>query len=86
MSLVKHYYDYPKKVLCPILIIQGENDDLVPTTSAKYVYDTVNSKVKKLVFVKSATHDIFKSKNRLEIYNLIEDFLKKITKGGVENI
>lgn len=86
MSLVRHYYDYPKDVVCPILIIQGKSDDLVPLTSSKYVYDTVQSKVKKLVYVKGTTHDIFRSSNKLEIYNVIEKFLKNTVKGGVENI
>lgn len=76
MHLIKKYYDYPKDVTCNILIIQGKNDNLVPLSSAKYVYDSVKSKEKKLIFIDDATHDIFRSKKKLEIYNIVEIFLK----------
>ncbi len=77
MSLIKEYYNYPKEIKCPILLIQGKNDNLVPLTSVKYVYDSVKSKEKKLVYVNSLTHDIFRSNRDEEIYKLVEDFYKK---------
>ena len=86
MSLVKHYYDYPKDVSCPVLIIQGKNDNLVPLTSSEYVYNTVKSKTKKLIYVNELTHDVFRGNNRLEIYNIVEDFFKHNIKGGIDNI
>jgi len=86
MSLVKHYYDYPRDVYCPVLIIQGKNDNLVPLSSSEYVYNTVKSKTKKLIYVKDLTHDVFRGKNELEIYNIVEDFFKHNIKGGIDNI
>lgn len=86
MELVKKYYDYPKNIICPVLIIQGKNDNLVPITSSKYVYDSVSSKLKKLVYVDKLTHDVFRSSNKLEIFKLIEHFLKNKEKGGTYNI
>ena len=77
MSLVRDYYDYPKDVTCPTLIIQGKNDNLVPLTSSKYVYDTIISKDKKLVYIDDLTHDVFRGDNPEEIYKLIESFLKR---------
>lgn len=86
MNLVKQYYDYPKDVFCPILIIQGKNDNLVPLTSSEYVYNTVKSKTKKLIYVDGLTHDVFRGKNKLHIYSIVEKFLKHGTKGGIDNI
>lgn len=77
MTLIKKYYNYPKEIECPILLIQGKNDNLVPLTSVKYVYDSVKSKEKKLVYVNFLTHDIFRSNRNKEIYKLVEDFYKK---------
>lgn len=77
MTLIKNYYDYPSKVHCPVLIIQGKNDNLVPLTSSEYVYSEVKSKDKKLVYIDDATHDIFESNNSEEIFKLVEKFLKR---------
>lgn len=86
MDLVKKYYDCPSKVSCPILIIQGKNDNLVPISSSKYVYDTVKSKIKKIVYVEGLTHDVFRCYNKLDIYKIVEQFLKYNIKGGIDNL
>ena len=87
MELVKEYYNYPKEVTCPVLIIQGKSDNLVPITSSEYVYDNIKSKTKFLVFVEGLNHDVFRTVKKEKIYNIIEDFLKYyIKRGGIENI
>ncbi len=85
MELVKKYYNTPKQITCPILIIQGKSDDIVPITSSEYVYNSVNSNIKKLVFVEGLTHDIFKPSEDTMIYELVEDFLRHSKKGGIYN-
>ena len=86
MELIKKYYDTPENITCPILILQGKNDNLVPITSSEYVYKSVKSKIKKLVYIDGATHDIFKSSNNLTIFKTVEEFLQHGTKGGIDNI
>lgn len=86
MELVKKYYDCPKKVNCKVLILQGKNDNLVPLTSSEYVYNSVLSKSKGLIFIDKATHDIFRSKNKLEIFKLVESFLKGKKIEEIDNI
>lgn len=81
MNLVKEYYNCPKDVSCPILIIQGKKDNIVRTSSSKYVYNSVKSKVKKIVYVNDLTHDVFYSKRSNEIYNIILKFLKNSESG-----
>ena len=80
-NLVLKYYDTPKDVFCPVLIIQGKKDDIVPVSSAEYVYNNINSSIKKLVFVNDVTHDVFKGKRSKDIIKLIEDFLKRTEDG-----
>lgn len=87
MELVKEYYDYPKEVNCPVLIIQGKQDNLVPITSSQYVYDNIKSRLKRLVLVDGLTHDIFRTEKKLEIYNIVQNFLKYYPiRGGIDNI
>ena len=81
MNLVKEYYNCPKDVFCPILIIQGKKDNIVRTSSSMYVYNSVKSKIKKIVYVNDLTHDVFYSKRSNEIYNIILKFLKNSESG-----
>lgn len=76
-NLVLKYYDSPKSIYCPTLIIQGKNDDIVPISSSKYVFDNIQSEVKKIVYVNDLTHDTFKGKRANEVIKIIENFLKK---------
>lgn len=84
MSLIKKYYHVPKNVKCPILILQGDEDHLVPRSSSEYVYSEVQSNNKKLVYIKGATHDIFKCEKQEEIFEIIEQFLKNKFIGGID--
>lgn len=86
MSLVKKYYDTPKDVICPVLILQGKDDHLVPISSSEYVYDELNKNVKKLIYVRGATHDIFKGEKQEQIFEEIKEFFKYNTEGGKYNI
>ena len=86
MKLVREYYNYPKDITCPILILQGKSDNLVPISSSKYVYDNVKSNVKKIVYIDHVTHEVFRSSRNDEIFNLVENFLKYGITGGEYNI
>lgn len=81
MALIRKYYDSPKNVYCDVLIIQGTNDNIVPLTSSKYVYNTIRSKNKKLIYIDGLTHDLFRNKKQDEVFKLVEIFLKKGVKG-----
>ena len=84
--LVKEYYDYPKEVICPVLILQGNKDNIVPISSSEYVYESLNKNTKKLVIIDGVTHDIFRTNKKEEIFKIVEDFLKYNTKGGIDKI
>ena len=80
MKLVRIYYNIPKNVTVPTLLIQGLEDNLVPKESSLYVYNSVRG-YKKIVFVKGVNHDIFHSKK----VDLINNEIKKFLKNGINN-
>ena len=86
MMLVKKYYDTPRDVICPTLILQGNNDDIVPISSSKYVYNSLNKNTKKLVYINGVTHDTCRNERQEEIFEVIEEFLKYNMNGGIDTI
>ena len=80
-TLIKKYYNVTKDLKCPVLIIQGNRDNIVPISSARHVYNTVNSNIKKIVFVDNLTHDVFYGERSKEMFKLVLDFLKNSTSG-----
>lgn len=86
MKLVSECYDVPSNIDCPVLLLQGDNDNLVPITSSEYVYNTVKSKNKKMVILNEVTHDVFNNDRKEEIYNIVDNFLKHKVKTGIDKI
>ncbi len=84
IKLTKEYYDYPKDINCPLLIIQGKNDNLVPISSSKYVYESANTNNKRIVYVSDVTHDVFRSEKDDLVFNTVKKFFKgKLEKGEI---
>ena len=80
-GLVNKYYNVTKELTCPVLIIQGKKDNIVPLSSARHVYNTVLSKTKKIVYVENLTHDVFYGERAPEIFKIVLDFLKNNDSG-----
>ena len=76
INLVKEEEKSPNKIKVPTLIIQGLNDNVVPVESAKYVYNLIQHKNKKILFFDNTDHDLFNSVKRKEISIEIKKFLK----------
>ena len=76
MKLVKDHQKDPTKVTIPTLLIQGNNDAIVPLASSEYVYNNLSSKYKKLLIVDDLTHDVFNGKRKEQAINEIIKFLK----------
>ncbi len=86
-ELITQYYEYPKKIKCPLLLLHGNRDDVVPISSSQYVYDNAKSKIKKMVLIDGATHDIFVSEKDEIIFKAVKDFIKNVhVEGGIYNI
>ena len=84
--LVKKYYDAPKGVICPVLLLQGDEDHIVPKSSSEYVYNSLNKNIKKLIYVSGANHELFKSEKKEQLFDIVEKFLKYNMAGGIDNI
>ena len=75
-NLVKNNEHNLKEINIPTLIIQGNNDALVPLETANYIYNTIPSENKNILICDGVTHDVFRSEKKQEITNEIIDFLK----------
>lgn len=74
-ELVLNYKDYIEKVDIPILIIQGQDDIMVPYKSSIKVYNKIKNDYNHLVLIKDSTHSLFYDEKYSEIIKMIEDFL-----------
>ena len=75
-NLVKNNEHNLETLEQPILIIQGNNDALVPLDTADLIYNTVPSKDKNILICDGVTHDVFRSEKKEEITEEIIEFLK----------
>ncbi|MFO7795039.1 MAG: alpha/beta fold hydrolase [Promethearchaeati archaeon] len=66
-----------EKIDTPIMIINGENDNLFSVGYMKELYNRINSKNKELVIIKDASHLIFQENIQESLENII-NWLEKI--------
>jgi len=64
------------KVICPIFIIQPLKDELVDVKGAKIIYEKINSKKKKILWLKKSQHTCQLGPEKQEIHEAIYKFLK----------
>lgn len=76
VKLVNKYKKYAKGVKCPTLIIHGDEDELVPVSSSKYIFGEIGTKRKYFTLVKEVKHRMLLSKKQDIISKYIRDFLK----------
>ncbi len=75
MKLVAKYQETPKRIKVPILIFQGLKDDIVPKESSEYVFNSVRSEKKGIVYLEKSNHDIFNGPQKGMTNIKIEKFL-----------
>lgn len=75
-KLIENSQDLPSKLNKPVLIFQGELDDIVPMTSSELVFNSARNK-KWIVYLAQGTHDVFKVDNVADVNNEIEKFFKR---------
>lgn len=68
--------DVIAKITVPCLIVQSKNEHTVKAESAKYIYDNIKSKIKKLVWLQNSGHIITIGKEREKVFDAVIDFLK----------
>ena len=82
IKLVDEHNHDVKDILCPTLILWGNNDQIVPKDGAMHVYKNIRSDSVTLYEVDGVTHDTFKNDKYDEIFNVINRFLKEIAIPG----
>lgn len=73
-KLVEESQFLPSQVKKPTLIIQGNDDEIVPVTSSEYVFDNVKGK-KWLIYLDGINHNLFMNPKQEIINSEIEKFL-----------
>ncbi len=76
VELVNKLKPAVKQVRCPVLILQGLQDEFVPLSSARYAYRHVQSERKQLVCFEECGHELLENRRcRQDVALLIQAFL-----------
>jgi esterase/lipase len=75
MKCVQFTRPFLQKVLCPVLIIQGEQDGMVPREAALFLDKEIPAHEKELVFLKRSKHLICHGDDRDELCHTVLKFL-----------
>lgn len=76
MKLVKKYQNDVVNITCPLLIIWGLEDNVVPENAITFVYNKVQSDYKRIKKYEKTSHDVFRDEKCDDIIEDIIRFLK----------
>ena len=77
MGCVKEHKNDIRKVSCPILLIQGDADEVIPTRSSEWAYEQISHDQKKCIFLHGGKHRLLQDKSVQDVaFLLIDDFLQ----------
>ena len=75
MKIVSKTEPYIRHIECPVFIVQGAMDGIVPSTTAQYLYDEIRAKRKQLYISDCGKHHICYSDDCDEWFKKALDFL-----------
>lgn len=75
IKLVRHTRGYLKNVKTPVLIAQGQQDDVIPVKSANYLDKEINSPQKEIVLFERSDHQICLGDDKDTLNSMVYDFL-----------
>jgi len=70
-------YKWIPKIKASTIVIQGDQDDYVPVSQSKKIYDLLKVKNKKRVVIKDCDHHYVNPKHKTRMFNLIASWFKK---------
>lgn len=76
LKLVESSKDLIVDVKCPILIMHGNNDAIVPYQSSERIYEIATTKRKRLIELDNINHEVFDGQMDDEIITEVKHFLK----------
>ncbi|MCA0972803.1 alpha/beta fold hydrolase [Halobacillus litoralis] len=75
MKCVQFTRPFLADVLCPVLIIQGELDGMVPRSAAVFLDHEIGAEDREVVFLKNSKHLICHGEDRDELFDRVLGFL-----------
>lgn len=75
LKLVRYTRGYLKNIKSPVLIAQGQQDDVVPVKSASYLDKEITSTKKEVVLFEKSDHQICLGSDKDILNSMIYDFL-----------
>ena len=66
------------EVLDPILVVQGENDEMINPQSANYIYENVDSDEKDIKWYANSGHVITIDKEKEQVFEDVYSFLESL--------
>lgn len=77
MDVVKHLKPYIQKVTCPVLILHGDEDEVIPVKSSVYAYEKLSHERKKLIIFHKGHHRLLMDENvNWEVYQVMRLFFE----------
>ena len=76
-KLQNHLSKTLQKVTSPALIIQSRDDPWVPSSSAEYIYDKIQSQQKSIFWMEKSGHSVLLSEDRLLAFTSILNFIQE---------
>jgi alpha-beta hydrolase superfamily lysophospholipase len=64
-----------EKIKCPVLIMSGDEDEVIPIEQQKMLFDKIKSK-KEIHIFKNSDHNLKGRENSEELYNIINNWIK----------
>lgn len=68
-------------IRCPLLVMHGKNDHTVHPSNAQYIFDTVSSTDKELVWLDRSYHVVTLDYDREEVFSRTYQFIKERARG-----
>lgn len=76
INCVKEYKNDIRKVKCPVLLIQGDDDEIIPLKSSEWAYEQIDHDQKRCVILHKGKHRILQDNHVKDIaFLLIDQFI-----------
>lgn len=77
LGFQSHFTEDLHLIRCPALLVQGRNDPVVPFGNAKFAYDRISSKRKKLLILPKSSHVITMDWEKERLFRLALKLMKE---------
>ena len=84
-KLVKEEKECLKNITCDVLVLQSNEDQVIPVENGKLIYDDIKSNNKYLTFLDKERHDLFFGNNKeIDRKKEIAEYIRIYLRGGLK--